>query len=118
MAPDDVTDAELAADLAVDAGKLLLQIRDEVGFDYPWELGDIGDARANVLLLRRLRAERPDDAVLSEESPDDLARLRSDRVWIIDPVDGTREFSTPRREDWAVHIALWQRVGGARRPDH
>ncbi|HEY5841851.1 MAG TPA: 3'(2'),5'-bisphosphate nucleotidase CysQ [Mycobacterium sp.] len=113
VAPDDVTDAELAADLAVDAGKLLLQIRDEVGFDYPWELGDIGDARANVLLLRRLRAERPDDAVLSEESPDDLARLRSDRVWIIDPVDGTREFSTPRREDWAVHIALWQRVGGA-----
>ena len=61
---------------------------------------------------RRLRAERPDDAVLSEEAPDNLARLRSDRVWIIDPVDGTREFSTPRREDWAVHIALWQRVGG------
>lgn len=106
------SDAALAADLAVDAGKLLLAIRAEVGFDYPWDLGDIGDARANTLLLRRLRAERPDDAVLSEEAPDDLARLQADRVWIIDPVDGTREFSTPDRQDWAVHIALWQRVGG------
>ena len=112
LAPDDVTDAALAADLAADAGRLLLRIREAVGFDYPWELGDTGDERANALLLARLRAERPDDAVLSEEAPDNLARLRSDRVWIIDPVDGTREFSTPRREDWAVHIALWQRVGG------
>ena len=106
------SDAELAARLAVEAGRLLLGLRDEVGFDYPWDLGDIGDARANALLLSRLRAERPDDAVLSEEAPDDLARLRADRVWIIDPVDGTREFATPHRSDWAVHIALWQRVGG------
>jgi 3'(2'), 5'-bisphosphate nucleotidase len=110
--PCDQTDAELAADLAEDAGRLLLAVRDEVGFDYPWELGDAGDSRANTLLLRRLRAERPGDAVLSEEAHDDLIRLRSDRVWIIDPVDGTHEFSMPRREDWAVHIALWQRVGG------
>jgi 3'(2'), 5'-bisphosphate nucleotidase len=110
--PADSADAALAADLAEDAGKLLLAVRDEVGFDYPWLLGDAGDARANTLLLHRLRAERPDDAVLSEEAPDDLARLRSDRVWIIDPVDGTREFSTPYRDDWAVHIALWQRIGG------
>jgi 3'(2'), 5'-bisphosphate nucleotidase len=108
-----VDDAALAADLAADAGRLLLAMRDEIGFDYPWELGDIGDSRANALLLRRLRAERPDDAVLSEESPDDLARLRADRVWIIDPVDGTREFSTPGRPDWAVHVALWQRTDGA-----
>ncbi|MCV7225185.1 3'(2'),5'-bisphosphate nucleotidase CysQ [Mycolicibacterium komossense] len=106
------TDAELAADLAEDAGRLLLAVREEVGFDYPWELGDAGDSRANTLLLRRLRAERPGDAVLSEEAHDDLVRLRSDRVWIIDPVDGTREFSLPRRDDWAVHVALWQRVGG------
>jgi 3'(2'), 5'-bisphosphate nucleotidase len=56
-----------------------------------------------------LRAERPDDAVLSEEAHDDLVRLKSDRVWIIDPLDGTREFSTRGRDDWAVHIALWQR---------
>jgi 3'(2'), 5'-bisphosphate nucleotidase len=107
-----VEDAALAADLAADAGQLLLALRDEVGFDYPWELGDIGDARANTLLLRRLRDERPDDAVLSEEAPDDLVRLRADRVWIIDPVDGTREFSTPGRPDWAVHVALWQRTAG------
>jgi 3'(2'), 5'-bisphosphate nucleotidase len=109
----DQTDAELAADLAEDAGRLLLAVRDEVGFDYPWELGDAGDSRANTLLQRRLRAERPGDAVLSEEAHDDLIRLRSDRVWIIDPVDGTREFSMPGREDWAVHVALWQRIGGA-----
>lgn len=104
----DVTDAALAADLAVDAGKLLLAVREEIGFDRPRVLGDAGDAEANSLLLRRLRAERPGDAVLSEEADDDLVRLKSDRVWIIDPLDGTREFSTGR-DDWAVHIALWQR---------
>ena len=84
-------------------------MRDEVGFGRPWALGDAGDFHANELLLRRLRAERPGDAVLSEEAHDDLVRLTSERVWIIDPVDGTREFSTPGRDDWAVHIALWQR---------
>lgn len=106
---DDLTDAELAADLAADAGKLLLQVRAEIGFDQPWTLGEAGDRQANSLLLRRLQAERPGDAVLSEEANDDLARLKSDRVWIIDPLDGTREFSTPGRDDWAVHIALWRR---------
>lgn len=106
------TDAELAADLAEEAGRLLLAVRAEVGHDYPPALGDAGDVRANALLVRRLRAERPHDAVLSEEAHDDLPRrLRADRVWIIDPLDGTREFSTPRREDWAVHVALWQRTG-------
>lgn len=106
---DDLTDAELAADLAADAGKLLLQVRAEIGFDQPWTFGEAGDRQANSLLLRRLQAERPGDAVLSEEAHDDLARLKSDRVWIIDPLDGTREFSTPGRDDWAVHIALWRR---------
>lgn len=106
---DDLTDAELAADLAADAGKLLLQVRAEIGFDQPWTLGEAGDRQANSLLLRRLQTERPGDAVLSEEAHDDLARLKSDRVWIIDPLDGTREFSTPGRDDWAVHIALWRR---------
>ena len=89
-------------------------MREEIGFGHPWALGDAGDSLANALLLRRLRAERPDDAVLSEEAHDDLVRLKSDRVWIIDPVDGTREFSTPGRDDWAVHIALWQRQPAAR----
>lgn len=109
--PVTLTDAALAAELAVEAGKLLLEVRDEVGFGHPWRLGDAGDARANRLILDRLRDARPDDAVLSEESPDDLARLHADRVWIIDPLDGTREFTTPGRDDWAVHIALWQRDG-------
>jgi 3'(2'), 5'-bisphosphate nucleotidase len=104
----DLTDAALAAELAVDAGELLLAVREEVGFDYPWELGDAGDRRANTLILRRLRAERPGDAVLSEEAYDDLIRLKSDRVWIVDPLDGTREFSELGRDDWAVHVALWE----------
>lgn len=108
----DLTDAALAADLAAEAGELLLQVRDEVGFDYPWELGDAGDRLANSLILRRLRAARPADAVLSEEAHDDLVRLKCDRVWIVDPLDGTREFSTRGRDDWAVHIALWQRSSG------
>lgn len=104
-----LTDAALAAELAVDAGKLLLAVRDEVGFAHPWMLGDAGDRRANALILTRLAAARPDDAVLSEEADDDLARLDTDRVWIVDPLDGTREFSAAGRDDWAVHIALWQR---------
>jgi 3'(2'), 5'-bisphosphate nucleotidase len=108
----NLTDAALAADVAVDAGKLLLAVREEVGFDDPYDLGDAGDMRANELILDRLRRDRPDDAVLSEEAVDDLSRVHADRVWIVDPVDGTREFSWPGRTDWAVHIALWQRDGG------
>ncbi len=106
------TDAELAADLAEEAGRLLLEVRERVGHDFPYALGDAGDVHANALLLERLRSERPDDAVLSEEAHDDLNRLRADRVWIIDPLDGTREYSLPYREDWAVHVALWQRSSG------
>ncbi|BBX96838.1 3'(2'),5'-bisphosphate nucleotidase CysQ [Mycobacterium lacus] len=110
----DLTDAALAADLAADAGKLLLEVREEIGFGHPWALGEAGDTESNSLLLRRLRAERPGDAVLSEEAHDDLKRLKSDRVWIIDPLDGTREFSTQGRDDWAVHVALWQRHADGR----
>lgn len=102
-------DAALAAEVAAEAGELLLAVRDEVGYYDPYELGDEGDKRANALILDRLRAARPDDAVLSEEAVDDLSRLAADRVWIVDPVDGTREFSLAGRADWAVHIALWQR---------
>jgi len=106
-----LTDAALAAEVAADAGELLLAVREELGFYDPYDLGDAGDKRANTLILDRLRQDRPDDAVLSEEAVDDLSRVHSDRVWIVDPVDGTREFSSPGREDWAVHIALWQRTG-------
>jgi 3'(2'), 5'-bisphosphate nucleotidase len=107
-----LTDAALAADVARDAGELLLAVREQVGFDDPYDLGDAGDKRANVLILDRLRRDRPDDAVLSEEAVDDLSRVDCDRVWIVDPVDGTHEFSWPGRTDWAVHVALWQRTGG------
>ena len=100
----DMTDGELAATLATDAGKLLLELRessDLVGK----QLGNAGDKAANELLVARLRELRPDDGLLSEESKDTSERLNKDRVWIIDPVDGTREYGESRT-DWAVHVGL------------
>ncbi len=107
-AADDVT---LAGDLAQRAGKLLLQLRTSSGLTGK-ELGKLGDHDANELLLAGLAEARPDDAVLSEESVDSPARLSADRVWIIDPLDGTREYGMPGRDDWAVHVALWTRGTG------
>ncbi|NEW39876.1 3'(2'),5'-bisphosphate nucleotidase CysQ [Nocardia cyriacigeorgica] len=105
-----ISDSELAADLAESAGQLLLDLRalglEEAGAAK--ELGRRGDAEANSLLLERLTAARPGDAVLSEESADSADRLDAERVWIIDPLDGTREFALGGRSDWAVHVALWQ----------
>ena len=98
-------DHELAATLATQAGALLLGVRAD-GFGE--RTGDEGDRRSNTFLLEALRAARPDDAVLSEEAVDDLVRLNRDRVWIVDPLDGTREFGEEGRTDWAVHVALWQ----------
>ena len=103
------SDARLAADLAQRAGDLLLRIRAE---EHGPELGRIGDKRSNELILAGLAEARPDDAVLSEESADDPVRLQARRVWIIDPLDGTREFSMPPRADWAVHVALWEAGSG------
>ena len=99
-------DHELAAQLADAAGRLLLDLRrgPRTGRD----LGDEGDRRSNASLLETLRRVRPDDAVLSEEEADDRRRLRAPRVWIVDPLDGTREFAESGRADWAVHVALWQ----------
>ncbi len=94
-----MSDAELARALAEAAGALLLQIQAEDAD------GARGDREANRLILDMLHAARPDDPILSEESADDLARLASRRVWIIDPLDGTREFAEGRA-DWAVHVAL------------
>jgi 3'(2'), 5'-bisphosphate nucleotidase len=99
-----MTDAELAAELAGKAGELLLALRSSGKFAGK-PLGAEGDARANHLLLEGLAAARPDDAVLSEESRDDPARLEARRVWIVDPLDGTREYGEDR-SDWAVHVAL------------
>jgi 3'(2'), 5'-bisphosphate nucleotidase len=103
-----ITDARLAAALAKEAGELLLEIRAADAGDAPKDLGRRGDEQANTLLLSRLAEHRPGDAVLSEESTDDPARLEAHRVWIIDPLDGTREYSMPGRDDWAVHVALWE----------
>jgi 3'(2'), 5'-bisphosphate nucleotidase len=102
-----VTDARLAARLAGRAGELLLELRATSGLTGK-ELGARGDAESNAYLLRELATARPDDAVLSEESADSPARLTSPRVWIVDPLDGTREFGMPGRCDWAVHVALWE----------
>ena len=99
-------DAILARELADEAGRLLLEVRDpELA---PAELKALGDRRSNELLVRRLRELRPDDAVLSEEEKDDHARLDARRCWIVDPLDGTREYSEVPRDDWAVHVALWE----------
>ncbi len=99
-------DHVLAVWLAEQAGARLLEIRTQ-GLEGK-ELKDAGDRAAQEVLARLLAEHRPDDAVLSEEATDDAARLKASRVWIIDPLDGTREFSEPPRDDWAVHVALWQ----------
>ena len=104
------TDAALAADLATQAGQLLLALRAEMGPGDPRALKDAGDQQSQQLLARLLAEHRPDDAVLSEEADDDRVRLTADRVWIIDPLDGTREYGEPPRDDWAVHVALWERA--------
>jgi 3'(2'), 5'-bisphosphate nucleotidase len=98
MSPER-SDAELAHAIAAEAGELLLRIQADCAG------GARGDREANQLILARLQSARPYDTILSEESADDLARLDQRRVWIIDPLDGTREFAE-RREDWAVHVAL------------
>jgi 3'(2'), 5'-bisphosphate nucleotidase len=103
-----MTDAELAASIAEDAGALLRRIRAERREEGK-ALGRRGDQEANALILARLAAERPDDCVLSEEAKDDLVRCDADRVWIVDPLDGTREYGEGR-DDWAVHIGL--AIGG------
>ena len=104
-------DVELAAELAQRAGQLLLSIRNSSGLEGK-ELGKRGDHDSNELLLAALAEARPHDAVLSEESVDSPARLSAERVWIIDPLDGTREYGMPGRDDWAVHVALWTRGAG------
>jgi 3'(2'), 5'-bisphosphate nucleotidase len=102
-------DHAFAAWSATVAGDLLTKVRSQglVGR----ELKDAGDAAAHELLMALCAQHRPDDAVMSEESAasiDDAGRLTARRVWIIDPLDGTREFSEPPRDDWAVHVALWE----------
>ncbi|HYI49210.1 MAG TPA: 3'(2'),5'-bisphosphate nucleotidase CysQ [Allosphingosinicella sp.] len=99
-----MTDEELAAHLAEGAGRLLMEQRCG-SFLEGAALGHAADRLANAFILAGLTQWRPGDAVLSEESPDDQARLGASRVWIVDPLDGTREYSEGR-PDWAVHVAL------------
>lgn len=103
-------DAVLAARLATEAGHLLLDVRAdlEARGASPWQVMDTGDISSHRFLMDELRAHRPGDAVLSEEGSDDPRRLTSERVWIVDPLDGTNEFGERGRSDWAVHVALWQ----------
>ncbi|MEM1333484.1 MAG: 3'(2'),5'-bisphosphate nucleotidase CysQ [Actinomycetota bacterium] len=103
------TDAELATRLAVEAGQLLVRARGELFASgaSSWTVKDAGDGLAQDYLAAELSKHRPDDAVLSEEAADDPRRHGADRVWIIDPLDGTREFGEQGRQDWAVHVALW-----------
>jgi 3'(2'), 5'-bisphosphate nucleotidase len=104
-------DHALAADLAERAGKLLLDLRARGGD--PDALRNAGDKQSHEFLMAELARERPNDVVLSEEGIDNKARLHADRVWIVDPLDGTREFGEPGRSDWAVHVALWARDASA-----
>ena len=100
-------DHVLARDLAAAAGERLLELRAPGG--EPGLLRQAGDRLSHEFLTAQLAACRPGDVVLSEEGADDPARLSARRVWIVDPLDGTREFGEPGRTDWAVHVALWER---------
>lgn len=101
----------LARRIAAGTGEVLLRLRaanPDPGARRQ-ALKDAGDSSAQAFIADQLAAAVPEDAVLSEEAVDNAARLDADRVWIIDPVDGTREFGEPPRDDWAVHISLWER---------
>ena len=107
MASDD---DRLAHELAAEAGRRLLALRAAGG--EPDELRKAGDRMSHEFLTAELTRRRPDDVVLSEEGADGPARLTAGRVWIVDPLDGTREFGDAGRADWAVHVALWEKARG------
>ena len=103
------SDAALARRLATEAGVMLVALRTDLFGRRlpPWEVMDAGDAAAQRLIADALAVARPDDAVLSEEGLEDPRRFVRDRVWIVDPLDGTREYAEVGRVDWAVHVAVW-----------
>jgi 3'(2'), 5'-bisphosphate nucleotidase len=101
--PDDHA---LARSVAGETAELLLALREQGQHLPPDQLRDMGDRQAHLRIVELLEAARPDDGILSEEGRDDLTRLQKPRVWVVDPLDGTREFGEAGRPDWAVHIAL------------
>ena len=104
------TDQQLASRVATEAGAMLVELRDELvaeGIHY-WDLKDEGYVAGHRYIMSALTAARPDDVILSEEAADNRRRLNAERVWIIDPIDGTNEFAEHPRHDWAIHIALWE----------
>jgi 3'(2'), 5'-bisphosphate nucleotidase len=105
--PMTADDHRLARDLAAETGRRLLALR--AGGGEPASLRATGDLLAHEYLMAELTRLRAGDAILSEEGKDDPARLSAERVWIVDPLDGTREFGEAGRTDWAVHVALWER---------
>jgi 3'(2'), 5'-bisphosphate nucleotidase len=117
-------DAALAARLATEAGHLLVDVRADLvarGAS-PWQVMDTGDLSSHRFLMDELNVHRPNDAVLSEEGSEDPRRFTADRVWIVDPLDGTNEFGEIGRSDWAVHVALWEHgrlaAAAVSLPDH
>ena len=111
-------DHALAAFLAHEAGVRLVTLRESLFAEKasPWHVMDTGDAVGHRFLVDALAEHRPNDAVLSEEGADNPKRLSADRVWIIDPLDGTNEYGERGRADWAIHVALWEKgdlVAGA-----
>jgi 3'(2'), 5'-bisphosphate nucleotidase len=104
MSKANFNDANAAAAIAENAGKLLMVARGS-GLLRGKALGAVGDAISNTFITTIIREQHPDDGLLSEEDKDDELRLAKQRVWIIDPLDGTREYSE-NRDDWAVHVAL------------
>lgn len=104
------TDQQLASRVATEAGVMLVELRDELvaeGIHY-WDLKDEGDVAGHRFIMSELSSARPEDVILSEEAADIRRRLTAERVWIIDPIDGTNEFAEHPRHDWAIHIALWE----------
>jgi len=101
---DALADVELARAVAELAGRLLVELQGS-GLYEGAALGQVGDRAANAVIMEALRANRPEDAILSEEEKDSPSRLSARRVWVVDPLDGTREYGE-RRADWAVHVAL------------
>ncbi|MCY0905714.1 3'(2'),5'-bisphosphate nucleotidase CysQ [Arthrobacter sp. H14-L1] len=101
-----LSDDDLACALADGAGKVLLALQKRAARSGSGTLGAEGDSRSQEYLKKALHQARPDDLVLSEEAADNPGRLNAERVWIIDPLDGTREYAEGRG-DWAIHVALW-----------